>query len=292
MSDANPPELTVVITTHDRSDVLDAALESIALQTWDGDWEVVILDNGSTGEHPRTLERWVDKMPVPARVIVANERHNPSYARNMAVASSIARSVAFVDDDDVVAQGWVEAMGRALRTHEFVGSKFDYDMLNDPALAAVNHFQSDRLGRHFGAEIVASGGSGCRRTLWNDIGGSDETFRNSQDVDFSLRVARRVGVAPHFCAGAEYHVRLRDGAGPAFRRGRRRGRAEVQLFATHHDAFGVSADSLMRVVARWGRLVLQLPATISPRKRVHWAEQAGRRVGRLSGSVREKVWFP
>ncbi|MFZ2504524.1 MAG: glycosyltransferase family A protein [Nocardioides sp.] len=292
VSDSNSPELTVVITTCNRSAVLEEALESVALQTWDGDWEVIILDNGSTVENPQTLHRWVDKMPVPTRVIVATERHNPSYARNKAVACSLATSIAFVDDDDVVSPGWVEAIGRALRTHEFVGSKFDYDRLNDPALATLNSFQSERLGRHFGAEIVASGGSGCRRNLWNEVGGSDEAFRVAEDVDFSLRIALRGGIAPHFCSGAIYHVRLRDGAGPAFARGKRRGRAEVQLFAAHRDAFGVSADSGTRVAARWARLLLQLPTTISPRRRVHWAEQAGRRLGRLGSSVREKEWFP
>jgi glycosyltransferase involved in cell wall biosynthesis len=292
VSESNPPELSLIITTHNRSELLEQALASVALQRWEGEWEVIILDNSSAAENPQTLQRWVDAMPVPARVVVATERHNPSYARNMAVANSMARSVAFVDDDDVIAQGWVEAIGRALRTYEFVGSKFDYGRLNDPALAAVNRFQSERLGRHFGAEIVASGGAGCRRSLWNELGGSDETFRNAQDVDFSLRVAHLRGVTPYFCAAAVYHVRLRDGAGPAFRRGKRRGKADVRLFATHRDAFGVSADSPMRATARWGRLLFQLPGTISARRRALWGEEAGRRVGRLGASFREKVWFP
>lgn len=292
MSSSHPLELSVVITTHNRSDLLDEALESIARQEWDGEWEVVILDNSSDGARPKALERWIGVIPVPVRVVVATERHNPSYARNTAAATSDARSIAFVDDDDVLAPGWVQAMGQALRTHEFVGSKFEYARLNDPALAAVSSFQSTRLGRHFGADIVASGGAGCRRDLWNDLGGSDEAFRNAQDVDFSLRVARRGGTTPFFCAAAVYHVRLRDGARRAYQRGKRRGRAEVQLFANHGDAFGVRADPPMRTAARWLRLALQLLGIWSRRRRVQWAEEAGRRVGRLGASFREKTWFP
>lgn len=292
MKGAARPELTVAVTTCNRADVVDETLASVALQEWDGDWDVVIVDNGSTDETPQILERWLHRMPVSARVVEASDRRGPSFARNTAVAHSTARSIAFVDDDDVIAQGWVAAIGTALRSHEFVGSRLEYHQLNDDALARVNHFQSVRLGRHFGVDVVASGGVGCRRDLWNELGGSDESFRYAEDIDFSLRVAERGGVHPHFCGEAVYHVRLRDGAVVGFRRGRYRGVAEVQLYRRHRAECGARPDALLRAIARWCRLVVQLPVLANPSKRAHWAEQAGRRVGRLSASVRERVWYP
>ena len=292
MSDSKGPELTVVIATHNRAEVIEEALTSVAAQVWDGDWDILIVDNDSTDDTPQILERWIDKMPVATRVVTATERHNPSYTRNTAVVHADAENLAFVDDDDVIGTGWVAAIGTAMRTHELVGSKFDYDLLNDATLARVNHFQAERLGRHFGVEVVASGGIGCRRALWNEVGGSNEAFRTAEDTDFSLRVARLGNVTPHFCAAATYHVRLRDGSGAAFRRGNHRGQADVQLFVAHRDAFDVRADSPLKAIARWVRLLLQLPSIVRPANRVHWAEQAGRRTGRVGASASERAWFP
>lgn len=286
------PELTLAITTRDRIDLIDETLAAVADQTWDGDWDVLVIDNGSSDGTADRVRSWLDRMPVPARLVTADERHNPSYSRNAAVANTEARSVAFVDDDDVIGDGWVAAIGDALREHEFVGSRMEYRRLNRGALADAVPFQSARLGRHFGVPIVDSAGSGCRRTLWARVGGSDEAFRNSQDVDFSLRVAQHTDVTPHFCEDAVYHARRRAGFVSSYRRGVRRGRAEVQLHETHGARIGANADNLVIAVARWVRLAGQSTWLFSTSRRMIWAENAGRRVGRLRGSIDRRVWFP
>lgn len=173
-----------------------------------------------------------------------------------------------------------------------MASRMDYDKLNPPALAATAHFQRERVGRHFGVPVVDSAGSGCARDLWLTVGGSDEGFRNAQDTDFSLRVARDTAARPHFCEEATYHARLRDGVAAAYRRGVRRGTADVQLFRVHGDTFHVAADSPVLFAARWVRLAFQMPWLLSSGRRVLWAENLGRRVGRVRASVTHRTWFP
>ena len=79
-------ELAVIVTTHNRADLVDEALSSLAEQTWDdGTWKVVVVDNASTDSTPEVLARWAHQMPVPFEVVTANDGRGPSYARNAGV---------------------------------------------------------------------------------------------------------------------------------------------------------------------------------------------------------------
>ncbi|MEO0494453.1 MAG: glycosyltransferase [Actinomycetota bacterium] len=285
-------ELSVILTAHNRADLIEETLASLAEQEWDGDWEILFVDNASTDATPELLERWADKMPVPATLHSATDGQSCAYARNAGAAISVARSIAFVDDDDVLDPGWVGAIAEALRDHDYVASRIDYTLLNEPAIAELHSFQTRRLGTFFGVPIVDGAGSGIRRTLWHDVGGADEELAFSEDADLGLRIARRGDVIPYFCADAVNHARLRTSTSTAWSRGTRRGFAEAELFARHGDAVGVRADRLPVAIARWLRLLPQLRWTTTETGRAHWSEAAGRRVGRLRGSRATRRWFP
>jgi glycosyltransferase involved in cell wall biosynthesis len=288
----SPAELTVIVTAHNRADLVEDTLSSLADQAWDGDWRILLVDNDSTDATPEILERWIDKMPVPTQILTATDGHSCAYARNAGVASIDSTSFAFVDDDDILAPGWVAAMGEALRTHEYVASRCDYVELNDPDVAALHTFQTERLGRYLGVDIVDGAGSGMRRDLWRRHGGNDERLGFSEDADLGLRVAAEGRARPHFCADAVCHVRLRTDASTAWSRGTRRGFAEVQIHDRHREHFGFRADRPWIAAGRWLRLLAQIPALRTAYRRHHWIEQLGRRVGRLRGSLRLRRWYP
>ncbi len=284
-------DLTVVVTTYNRADLIDETMAALADQRWEGDWDVLVVDNGSTDETAHLAEAWFPKLPVPGRLIVADRLSRVSYARNVAVASTTASNVAFVDDDDLVGDGWVAAVGNALEEHQFVASRMDFSRLNPSQFADTAHFQTKRLGKHFGADVVDSAGSGISTELWRSVGGNDESLKNGEDTEFALRVAA-LGVQPQFCSEAVYHARLRSCWRPAFRRGLGRGRAEVQIFERHGETFAVRADNPVKAFARWVRLLLRSHWLLEPGRRVVWAENAGRRLGRLHASLSGGTWFP
>lgn len=283
-------ELTVVVTSHRRPELIGETLERLAEQTWDGDWDVVIVDNLSDDETLDVIESWLPRFPVPARLVLADERPGASYSRNYAVSFTNARSVAFVDDDDHVGDGWLAALGTALREQPLVASRMSYDRLNSPALAETTHFQTERIGRHFDVPILDSAGSGWDRELWLSVGGMDERCGGVEDTDIALRVARDTSVRPHFCDDALYNARLRSSFSGALRRGLGRGKGEVLLYQLHGDTFGVQAEPTWQTAGRWFRLLVRLPWLTSDRRMV-WAEDLGRRIGRVHACVERRVWF-
>jgi len=285
-------ELTVILTAYNRADLVEETLASLAEQEWDGDWEILLVDNDSSDDTPAILERWIEKMPVPARVLTATEGHSCAYARNAGVEAIDSVSFAFVDDDDILAPGWIAAMGTALRDHEYVASRCDYFELNDHDIASTHTFQTQRLGRYLGVEIVDGAGCGMRLDLWNRHGGNDESFGFSEDAELALRIAAEGDVHPFFCADAVCHVRLRTNTRTAWTRGTRRGFAEAQIHDRHRDHFGFRPDRPWIAVGRWLRLVRDLPSLRVSHRRHHWVEQLGRRVGRLRGSFHLRRWYP
>lgn len=285
-------ELTVVVLTRNRADLVEETLASLAGQKWDGRWDIVFLDNGSTDATPRILRQRLDCMPTPTRIVEATGGQSVPYARNAGAKATTARSVVFVDDDDVLAPGFVAAMGMALRDHEFVGPRHDYHTLNDERTARDRTGQTKGLNHFGGIPVVSGGGFGCRRDLWEQVGGNDESFRAGQDIDFSLRVAALDTITPHFCGDAEYCVRARTTTRGAFRQGKRMGRAAIRLHKVHTAHLRPEPEATRQWMRRWVALVLRLRGLRQTENRPRWAFDVGREVGRLMGMLAHRTWSP
>lgn len=286
-------ELTVIVTAHNREDLVEETLASLAEQEWDGTWDVLLVDNASTDHTADVLERWADKMPVPARILHADDRPNICYVRNTAVDVVDATSIVFVDDDDLLGPGFVAAMGDALRTHEFVGANRDLALLNDEHEAAWRG-GADRNERTiiFGVPLIPGGGCGSRRELWQRLGGNDETLGyGAEDVGLSIE-AHLAGVDIVFVDDAPYHVRLRTEARPAFRQAKIFGEAHVTLAQRYGDRLDVERLTIGQFLRAWAGMVRRLPMVFDPRRRPMWTWQLGRRVGRLTGSAKRRTWYP
>ncbi len=283
-------ELTVVFTTHNRGHLIDESLAALAQQDWDGDWEIVLVDNDSSDDTPTVLRSWAERMPVDVQVVNETAGHGPSYSRNAGVRNSKGVNVAFVDDDDLVSPGWVAAIGEALREYELVGSRHDFELLNPPVLAATRTNQLTELGRFYGLPVVSGGGLGVRRELWELAGGSNQSFRTGQDIDFAIRLGKVASPTATMCQNALYHMRLRDGALDAFEQGERFGRAWVRLHAEHDDVAVGPSLSLRQWARRWVALGLRIRKLNDPAQRIRWSFDVGYEVGRVTGAIRYRRW--
>src|SRR5690349_1945599 len=108
-----PVDLSIVIAARDAAATLGEQLDALATQVWDGTWEVLVVDNGSTDATCAIVRAAARQWPG-LRLVEATDGVGPAYARNVGSRSATGRSLAFCDADDVVAPGWVAAMGGAL----------------------------------------------------------------------------------------------------------------------------------------------------------------------------------
>jgi glycosyltransferase involved in cell wall biosynthesis len=88
--------VAVVIPVFNGSSTVSYAIESALSQTFDGEVEIVAIDDGSTDATPEVLRLY------QSRIAVLNQQNRgPAAARNTAVAHSSADYIAFLDADDV-----------------------------------------------------------------------------------------------------------------------------------------------------------------------------------------------
>jgi glycosyltransferase involved in cell wall biosynthesis len=285
-------DLTVVVPVYNGAATLADQLDALADQRWDGEWEVVVVDNGSTDATPQIIARSVvahDRF----RSVRADDAHNLSYVRNVGVRSSDATAVVFADADDVVGAGWVAAIGAALADHPLVGSRLEYERLNPPGTEAGRaRFQAEGIGRFYGLPNLAGAGHGCRRDVFDQLGGNDERWDDTgEDFDFSFRAARDLGIEPVFVPDAVYHYRRRNEPRAAFRQARRYGRSHVALYREFGRDDPAGRPSQRKAIKTDLWLAAHAHHALRPATRLGWAWKAGIRLGRLEASIRTRTLY-
>ena len=267
-------------------------LETLAGQQWDAPWEVVLVDNDSSDDTPRILRDFAACHPR-FRVVDARERLGLSHARNVGVANTDATSVAFCDDDDIVGDEWVAALGTALREHPIVACRFEWNRLRpDAPEYDLSTFQREGLVEVFGYP-VAAGVGGWQRWLWNALGGNDESMTfTGEDFDMSIRAFLEHGITPYFEPAAVCHVARRTGTRATYRQARRYGRASVVLYRRYGRGRADRGAELRRSLTGWAWLAVHVFDVRDPQKAAAWARRAGVRIGRLEQSLRSRTFWP
>ena len=292
MQPAAAVEFTVIIPAYNEAEVIAQQLDALIEQTWDGSWDVLVVDNRSTDGTAEIVHEYQRRDPR-FRVVAANERQGISYARNAGIEASRSRSFALVDADDLVGHGWVAAMGTALRDHPFVTGPLELARLNPPWLA-------DSRGRRDETEVPTFSGlfpsahgnnMGMQKELWKSIGGFDEDIRllGAEDIEFSMR-AWLEHIPCSFVPDAIAHYRYRTEPGVLWQQGRRYGRARPLVARMVREQKGIRPRRFGGWRS-WAWLVVHVPDLLHPERRAGWVWVAANRLGQLEGSVRYRALF-
>jgi len=107
--------VTVAVCTHDRPDKLERLLQSLMRQTCQPG-VVLVVDNAPSTDATATLVR-----RLPGFVYVRETVPGLDFARNRALRESDSEIVAYVDDDAIVAEDWVESIAAVFSESPAIG---------------------------------------------------------------------------------------------------------------------------------------------------------------------------
>lgn len=222
---------SVVLPTYNRSALLPAVLSALLDQDCDGDYEVVVVDDGSTDRTPIVLEEIAQRSPGRIRVF-RQENSGPARARNRGAQEARGAFLAFLDDDCVAERSWLRRLEAA----------FTESRAGAVAGAVVNR-EVEWVGRYINREGVIAhvvsaegwveglitGNCGISASLFRELGGFDETIRvaGGEDTDLGLRLrarGHRIALAADARVHHESHVGLGNYLRMIFRHGRGRRR--------------------------------------------------------------------
>ena len=288
---AAPPQavdVSVVMPVRNGEPFLASQLEALSATDFEGSWEVLLVDNGSTDRTCEIAHEFEGRLPL--RLVDGSDHVGISHARNAGIAEARGRLVAFCDADDEVDRGWVAAMHRASLHAEVLGGRLDVERLNPPALAARHSAAATHLPMAFGVARYGVGANlGALREVLREVGGFDVRYTScGDDVDLCWR-AQLAGYHIAFVADAVVHYRLRDGMRRLARQQYAYGQAEAALFRSYRH-LGLRRSSARSLASTAWFLLSRVPFLAGQRRRALWVATLASEVGRVAGGVRER--FP
>jgi glycosyltransferase involved in cell wall biosynthesis len=285
--------VSVVIPALNAADIIGEQLEALSRQTHAGEWEVVVVDNGSTDGTAAAAMAYVDRLPA-LRVVDASERRSHTFARNTGARAAAGDLLLYCDADDRVGPGWVAAFVAAAEDGcDFMGGFVDDVSLNDPRQADWRRSPpSDRLPDKMGfLPLAISANLAIRRDVLFEIGGWNEAYgEGCNDVELSWR-AQVAGYRLCYVPDAVIAYRYRSSMRALARQMYRRGLAEPQLYADFRP-HGLPRRPVWRMAGGVAKLAVRSPDLVrGPGPRGRWVNRAATVVGRLRGSARHRSLY-
>jgi glycosyltransferase involved in cell wall biosynthesis len=198
------PPLSVVMPVHNAMPHLDRAIDSILGQTFE-DFELVILDDGSTDGSTMRLHEWSGR---DARIRLLSSKVNlgPVGSSNMVANAAKADFVARMDGDDISYPERLAEQLKLLRSDASIGVVGSLCDAIDGSGAVIRPPESWRLSRRSPFVPFPHGAMMYRRGIFEEIGGYRPQCVYWEDQDLIVRMAAvsRVVVIPR----ALYQVRL------------------------------------------------------------------------------------
>lgn len=186
------PDVSVVIPTRNRAHRLPVTLWSVLRQV-DVDLEVVVVDDGSTDDTAKVMSRI---RASQVKYVSGRPASGVGAARNLGIARSTSRWIAFLDDDDV----WAPTkLVQQLQALEETGRVWAYggEALLDEELHVVGGHPPEPPERVMSSlhryNSVPAGGSNVivRQDILSEVGSFDPHLTTSEDWDMWLRLAQR-----------------------------------------------------------------------------------------------------
>jgi glycosyltransferase involved in cell wall biosynthesis len=202
------PEVSVVVPVYNGERTIRSCIESIlSSRSPVVAMELICVDNASTDGTLAELRSFGDAI----RVVHAPKR-GPGAARNAGLAAASGEFVAFTDADCTVAPGWLQSIVEPLRTGSpcVSGGR----ILARPEAGSVERFGELVHDHQKAIEVDAPPyligmNMACRRDRLLSIGGFDERWLRSEDVEIAYRLLM-AGCVLVYCPEAVVFHRNRD----------------------------------------------------------------------------------
>ena len=189
---ANPnPRVSVVIPMYNAQKTIEKSLAALEKQTF-RDFEVVIVDDGSTDKSPDIVKSYKMRMHLK---LLKQKNSGPAKARNLGAKEASGNIVVFTDSDCVPREDWLSEMIAPFEDASVAGVQGTYETLNRDKLVAryVGYeiaYRHEQMNMRKDIDFIGTVSAAYRKNLFWEAGGFDVSFLTSsgEDPDLSYRM--------------------------------------------------------------------------------------------------------
>ncbi|MDR1675290.1 MAG: glycosyltransferase [Tannerella sp.] len=228
---------SLVIPVYNRPDEVSELLESLTLQTVK-DFEVIIVEDGSTVTCEEVVRTYAERLPVIYRRI---PNGGPGQARNCGATGASGEYLIVLDSDCVLPPGYIQAVSEEL-------NGVNADAFGGPDRASDRFTGVQKAINYAMTSFFTTGGirggkkkldrfyprsfnMGIRKEVYEKLGGFSK-MRFGEDIDFSLRIYEAGYRVCLFPSAWVYHKRRTDWK-KFYRQVYNSGIARVNLYRKH-----------------------------------------------------------
>lgn len=193
------PTFSIIIPIYNRSEDLEALLDSLTRQTYPEDkFELIVVDDGSTEDIKKVVDTFLPKANFSIRYI-HQKNQGPGIARNTGMDQAKNDVIVFIDSDCIIPAHYLSEVADAF-------TEIGMDAYGGPDTAmdafsawdkAVNYVMTSFFttggirgakGRTLARFYPRSFNMGLKKELYNKIGGFGSIFQYGEDIEFSHRI--------------------------------------------------------------------------------------------------------
>jgi glycosyltransferase involved in cell wall biosynthesis len=273
--------VSVIMPTRNGQQWIGEQLEALSEQTFAGEWELIVADNGSTDDTRALVESWRDRF-AGFRVLDVSEVRGQSHARNQAALEASGDTLLFTDHDDIVCRDWIALLTEALLDSPMATGPVAHFVDGVP-LTADNVQEPQRRLRVGPFTPPIGCNMGTPRAVFLELGGFDETVTLGwEDIDLGIRAARR-GLPTAWVEDAVVLHRRPSSTRSMWRKEFGYGRGWTMLERRYPE---VSPDGWLRpLLRRAGWVAVRAPYVAFPDRRRGWIVKAAGTAGRVAERI-------
>jgi glycosyltransferase involved in cell wall biosynthesis len=189
------PAVSIILPTYNRAALLGRSIRSVLEQSY-GDFEVIVVDDGSTDETAGVVAGFGDRR---IRYVTLGRNTGPGAARNAGIRTARGKFLAFQDsDDEWLPSKLAKQMAAFARGPARLGMVYT-DMQRVRADGVVTYFAAPRLlsrrlidpaTRFYQAHTLGIQSTVIRRECLEEAGRFNESLPAFEDLELFIRLSR------------------------------------------------------------------------------------------------------
>lgn len=184
------PEISVVVCTYNRAQMLRHCLKSLADQRADKElYEVLVIDNNSKDNTQEVANEFVKK--YSNFKLIFEQKQGLSHARNIGYKTAASEYIAYIDDDAQAPEEWIETAINIIDNYEpdiFGGPSLPPDITGLPTWFKANYRVIYNVKKKYGwinEGIIAGCNFFIKKSLLVEYGGFDPNLgMTSENIRF------------------------------------------------------------------------------------------------------------